>query len=144
MKYVERKLADLRVYENNPRIIDEAIADVGESIKQVGYISPIVVDENNVILAGHTRYAALRQMDAKKIKVILAEGLTEEQKRKFRLYDNKTNELSGWDQAKLRQELFGVDFQGYDFGQPETVEKADEKNGPIILTCPCCGKVFEA
>lgn len=142
--YKTVRLSDLKPYGNNPRFIDGAIPDVVESMRQVGYITPIVVDEDGVILAGHTRYAALRQLGGEnaKVEVIVAEGLTEEQKKKFRLYDNKTGEIAEWDQAKLHDELFDVDFNGYDFGQP--VKETKAAPGAVqTKTCPCCGEVFE-
>ena len=75
-------------------------------------------------------------------------GLSEEQKKKYRLYDNKTGELASWDQKLLSEELSDVDFQGYDFGQPFTAVNDDdgdgtEASGPKTITCPCCGEVFE-
>lgn len=146
LAYVTRSLEDIHPYANNPRNNDEAVDDVAESIRQCGYIAPIVVDEDGVILAGHTRYRALTKLGMKECPVIIAKGLTEEQERKYRLYDNKTAELASWDQRKLAEELSDVDFEGYDFGQPA----GDGKDGPgpsgekVTKTCPCCGEVFEA
>ena len=142
MKYEKRKLSDIVPYENNPRINDEAVGDVMESIRQCSYIAPIIIDENAVILAGHTRYKALLQLGWKECEVIVVSGLTDEQKKKYRLYDNKTGEFASWDQKKLASELCDVDFMGYDFGQPE--KKEEEKPiGPRTKVCPCCGEVFE-
>ena len=145
MEYVTRKIEDIKPYKNNPRIIDEAVDDVAESIRQCTYIAPIVVDEDGVILAGHTRYLALQKLGYKECSTIVVSGLTEEQKKKYRLYDNKTAELADWDQKLLSEELSDVDFQGYDFGQPDVAlpdEEADD-SGPKKITCPCCGEVFE-
>lgn len=146
MEYKRKKLSELKVYENNPRLNDEAVDDVAESIKQCSYITPIVIDENNIILAGHTRYKALLKLRYEECDVIVVEGLSDEQKRKYRLYDNKTSELSDWDQKKLIEELSNVDFCGYDFGQPDiNVEgkNSNRENEKHTLTCPCCGEVFE-
>lgn len=145
MKYLKKKLAEIRPYENNPRINDDAVDDVVESIKQCGYIAPIIIDEGGVILAGHTRYKALKKMGYEECDVIVASGLTEEQKKKYRLYDNKTAEFAEWDQKKLSEELSDVDFQGYDFGQPEPKEAEAEADGAgkKVVKCPCCGEVFE-
>ena len=144
MEYIRRKLSEIRPYENNPRINDDAVDDVVESIKQCSYIAPIVVDENGVILAGHTRYKALTKLGYDECEVIIASDLTEEQKKKYRLYDNKTSEFASWDQKKLSEELADVNFYGYDFGQP-VFEPAEE--GAVekkkTKTCPCCGEVFE-
>lgn len=140
MRYIKRKLADIHPYENNPRINDEAVDDVVESIRQCSYIAPIVIDEDGIILAGHTRYKALQRLGYKECKVIQVTGLSEEQKKKYRLYDNKTNEFADWDQKKMEKELFDVDFQGYDFGQPDIVS-AEKKVRTKV--CPCCGEVFE-
>lgn len=97
MEYVKKKLAEIKPYENNPRINDDAVEDVAESIRQCSYITPIIVDENGVILSGHTRYKALMKLGRKDCEVMVVSGLTEEQKKKYRLYDNKTAEFSKWD-----------------------------------------------
>lgn len=144
MEYVKKRLADIRPYGNNPRINDGAVDDVVESIRQCSYIAPIIVDEDGVILAGHTRYKALLKLGYEECDVVIAAGLTEDQKRKYRLYDNKTAEFAGWDQKKLGAELADVDFCGYDFGQPATAAPGGgEQGGPVVKTCPCCGEVFE-
>ena len=146
MEYQKKRLEDIRPYENNPRINDDAVEDVMESIRQCSYIAPIVVDEDGVILAGHTRYKALLRLGYDECDVIVAEGLNEEQKRKYRLYDNKTAELAEWDQRKLMEELSDVDFLGYDFGQPSVREDKDgegEEKDVVTMVCPCCGEVFE-
>lgn len=139
MEYIKKRLDEIHPYENNPRNNQAAVDDVMESIRQCGYIAPIIVDEAGVILAGHTRYEAMRKLGVEECDVVIAAGLTEEQKKKYRLYDNKTSEMSTWDQKKLSQELCDVDFNGFDFGQPKEKEEA----GPKTKTCPCCGEVFE-
>lgn len=108
------KLSEIVPYENNARKNDKAVKDVAESIKQCGYIAPIIVDENNVILAGHTRYKALKKLGYKEITVRKISGLTDQQKRKYRLLDNKTNELADWDFEKLKDEIDGLDFSEFD------------------------------
>ena len=146
MEYQKKRLEDIRPYENNPRINDDAVEDVMESIRQCSYTAPIVVDEDGVILAGHTRYKALLRLGYDECDVIVAEGLNEEQKRKYRLYDNKTAELAEWDQRKLMEELSDVDFLGYDFGQPSVLKDEDgegEEKDVVTMVCPCCGEVFE-
>ena len=146
MEYVKKRLAEIRPYENNPRINDGAVDDVVESIRQCSYIAPIIVDEDGVILAGHTRYKALVKLGYEECDVVIAAGFSEDQKRKYRLYDNKTAEFAGWDQKKLSAELADVDFCGYDFGQPVLAAPGGEEQGgggPMMKTCPCCGEVFE-
>ena len=144
MEYVKKRLSEIKPYENNPRINDDAVDDVAESIKQCTYIAPIVIDEDGVILAGHTRYKALRKLGFEECDVIVVSGLSEDQKKKYRLYDNKTAEFASWNQKKLSEELSDVDFQGYDFGQPVTVLPDEETvGGRRTKTCPCCGEVFE-
>ena len=110
-----RRVADLIVYENNPRIIEDAVPLVAESIRQCGYITPIVIDEDGVILAGHTRLKALKVLGVEKVRVLIYEGLTDEQKRKFRYLDNKTGEAAIWDLEKLEEELEGLDLGDLDF-----------------------------
>lgn len=110
MKLYELNITDIKPYKNNPRNNSEAVKAVYESIKQCGYVAPIIVDENNVILAGHTRYEALKRLKYKTCRVLIAQGMNEEQKRKYRLLDNKTGELADWDMDKLETELQGLDF----------------------------------
>lgn len=145
MEYIKRKLVDIHPYENNPRINDEAVDDVVESIKQCTYISPIIIDEDGVILAGHTRYKALTKLGYKEADVIVVSDLSDEQKKKYRLYDNKTSEFASWDQRKLNEELADVDFEGFDFGQPVKETKEDDKENKTkeVKVCPCCGEEFE-
>ena len=119
-------LREIVPYENNPRKNDKAVDAVAESIRQCGYIAPVIVDENNVILAGHTRLKALETLGYDKIPVIEAKGLTEEQKRKYRLLDNKTAELAEWDFALLAEELDGLDFGALDFDWGLSEEMEDD------------------
>lgn len=109
-------VSELIPYENNPRLNENAVEDVMESIRQCENLDPIEIDEDNVILAGHTRRLALKRMGVKETEVIRYTGLTEEQKKKYRLLSNKTNEKSLWDFDKLEAELTELDFEGFDFG----------------------------
>jgi len=115
VKLITVKLTEITPYENNPRKNDDAVNAVAESIKQCSYITPLVVDENMVILAGHTRYKALKALQYEEIPCLICEGLTEEQKKKYRYLDNKTGEKATWDLMKLEVELEGVDLEGFDF-----------------------------
>ena len=115
-EYITLNIEDIIPYENNPRINDDAVAGVVESIKQCGELDPIEVDENNVILSGHTRLLAYKELGYDSISVLRITGLTESQKRKYRLLTNKTGEVAGWDFDKLELELEGLDFDGFDFG----------------------------
>lgn len=108
-------IKDIIPYENNPRINDEAVGAVAESIRQCSYVQPIIIDEDHVILAGHTRLKALKILGVEKCQCLICDGLTEEQKRKFRYLDNKTGEAAFWDIAKLEEELEGLDLGDLDF-----------------------------
>ena len=110
MKLQTIKLKNIYPYEHNVRKNDNAVDSVVKSIKQCTYIAPIIVDENNIILAGHTRYKALKKLGYTECQCIVKNGLTEEQKKKYRLLDNKTSELSDWDFDLLSDELDGLDF----------------------------------
>ena len=110
------KLADIVPYENNPRKNDKAVDAVVESIKQCGYVAPIILDEENIILAGHTRFKALAKLGKDQAEVVIRKGLTDDQKRKYRILDNKTSEFADWDFDKLEAELDGLDFGDFDFG----------------------------
>lgn len=110
------KLTEIKPYANNPRHNNQAVDAVKESIRQCEYIAPIIVDESMEILAGHTRHKALKALGKTEAEVMIVTGLTDEQKRKYRLLDNKTNELAEWDIDLLEVELEDLDFEGYDFG----------------------------
>ena len=146
-------MADIHPYPNNPRWNDDAVGAVVESIEQCGYVAPIIVDEDGVILAGHTRYKALQKLGRESATVLVRSGMTDEQKRKYRLLDNKTHELSGWDFSLLETELAGLDFDGFDFGFPHlTVEALDldaqeepgepDDDDAELAHCPKCGFTF--
>ena len=115
MKLETLKLADVIPYANNPRRNDGAVNAVAESIRQCSYIAPIIVDEDHVIIAGHTRYKALKALGKEEVPCLICEGLTEEQKKKYRFLDNKTGEKATWDLLKLETELEGLDLEGFDF-----------------------------
>lgn len=136
------KLSEIIPYERNPRKNDAAVEDLAESIRQVGYRQRIVVDENNVILAGHTRLKALQKLGWEEAEVQRELGMTEEQKRKYRLLDNKVAEKSGWDYELLDWELEDLDFEGYDFGFEipemdfEEEEKTDDDKYTDVVNIP--------
>lgn len=156
---VRIKVADLIPYEKNPRKIPQsAIDDVRESIRQCGQLDPIEIDENNVILAGHTRRLAYMAEGIEEVDAIRYTGMTEKQKRKYRILANKTGERSGWDYELLEWELEDLDFEGYDFGlDTSTLNDVDiesfftpnEKSGMETekathrIQCPHCGEWFD-
>lgn len=97
MDIVLKKISDIRPYENNPRKNDEAVKYVAESIKQFGFKVPIVIDKDGIIVAGHTRYKAAKKLNLKEVPCIVADDLTDEQVKAFRLADNKVAEKAEWD-----------------------------------------------
>lgn len=109
-------LSDIIPYENNPRHNDEAVDYVANSIKEFGFKVPIIIDENNVIVTGHTRLKACEKLGLKKAPCIRADDLTEDQIKAFRLADNKVGEIATWDLDKLNLELENIDFDMTPFG----------------------------
>lgn len=97
---------DLIPYENNPRINDYAVKKVLESIKEFGFRNPILVDENMVIIAGHTRREASILAGLEEVPYIIATDLTPEQVKAYRIADNKLGELAVWDEEVLKEELY--------------------------------------
>lgn len=104
------KIEKIRPYANNPRINDEAVPFVAESIKQFGFKNPILIDKNNEIIAGHTRYKACCQLGIREVPCIRVEDLTEDQIKAFRIADNKVQEIAEWDKGKLTIELADIDI----------------------------------
>lgn len=105
MEVVQKPLEELKPYENNPRVNEDAVKLVADSIKSFGFNQPIVVDENNVIVVGHTRYLASKKLRLSTVPVYVLKGLSEEQYKAYRLVDNRTAEYSYWDWGKLNKEL---------------------------------------
>ena len=114
MEIVLKKLQEIIPYDRKPRKNEKSVNAVAESIRQCGYVAPIIVDEDGVILAGHTRYKDLQKLGREEVQVVVKEGLSEEQKRKYRLLDNKTSELADLDLDLLSSELEGLDFGALD------------------------------
>ena len=129
MKLEKLKLSEITPYENNPRKNDAAVNAVAESIRQCSYITPIIVDEDHVIIAGHTRYKALMALGEPEAECLVCDGLTEEQKKKYRFLDNKTGEKAAWDLMKLEVELEGLDLEGFDFFGMAVDIPADDAGG---------------
>ena len=98
---------DLIPYENNPRVNDYAVKKVLESIKEFKFRNPILVDANMVIIAGHTRREASILAGLTEVPYIVADDLTPEQVKAYRIADNKLAELSSWDEEMLKEELWG-------------------------------------
>ena len=143
MKLELLKVKDLVPYENNPRKNDSAVDAVAESIRQCTYITPIIVDENYVIIAGHTRYKALLKLGIEEVQCLICDGLTEEQKKKYRYLDNKTGEKATWDLMKLETELEGVDLDGFDFfGMAAELEAPSESTRKISGSAEYDTEVF--
>jgi hypothetical protein len=111
-----KQIDELVEYEGNARRNDAGVAKVAESIKEFGFLNPITIDANNVIISGHTRLKAARQLGLTEIPCIIND-LSEDEAKLARVIDNKSHEYSTWDVSKLRQELdvIGLDFKNVFF-----------------------------
>jgi len=154
MKIVNKKVEELKPYVNNPRFNDDAVEYVANSIKEFGFKVPIVIDKNNEIVAGHTRYKASLALGLDEVPCIVADDLNEEQIKAFRLADNKVSEKASWDFDLLEEELenLDIDMEQYgfdkiedinfeDFYEDNEVKKDEEKKQTIV--CPYCNKEIE-
>lgn len=155
MKIENKSIELLKPYKRNNKKHDQTqIDNVAESIKQFNFVQPIVVDKNNVVVIGHCRLLAAKQLGMKEVPCVCVDDLTDEQVRKLRIVDNKTNE-SEWDFANLEIELPDLDFSDFDFDfdLPQAfdedindmfVEAGDQKaKQPKLIKCPHCGGSFE-
>ena len=153
-------LDDIIPYWRNPRrLTDEAVNAVVVSLTQYGYQQPIVVDAGNVIIAGHTRYTAMRRMGVKEVAVSVADDLTPEQVKQFRLIDNKAGEYSTWDFDKLTTEVVDMDpllaqaffaevvGAGVEFAEntftSDYEDEEEEESMDVDFTCPSCFHSWE-
>lgn len=138
MKIENLTTGELVPYENNPRINDEAVDLVANSIQEFGFKQPIVIDSSNVIIAGHTRWKAAKMLGLKEVPCVRADDLTPDQVKAYRLADNKVAEASEWDWDLLQAELDEIeDLDMSDFGffteeATDTAEAIEDEYEPDI------------
>lgn len=153
LQIINKPLDELIPYANNPRKNDEAVKYVAASMDEFGCKVPLVIDKNGVIVAGHTRYKAARSLGWETVPCIVADDLTDEQVKAFRLADNKVAEVAEWDDDALDIELediVGIDMEQFGFTFEEDAE-GDEKytmaiNIPqyeITGDCPAIADLFD-
>lgn len=153
---IRLKVRDIKPYPNNPRNNDYATEYVKSSIQDCGFINPIIIDEDNVVLAGHTRLKAIKKLGYEYADCLRVSGMNEQEKRKYRLLDNKVGEIAGWDYDRLYKEIEGLDFGDTDylFGKTDFTEFYQEVEQPAKQAkektpakkkciCPVCGEVFD-
>lgn len=137
MNIVNMNIEDVHPYDKNPRINENGVEAVANSIKEFGWQQPIVVDRDHVIIAGHTRYFAAKHLNLTEVPVVIAEHLTPEQVKAYRIADNKTGELSEWDFSLLSLELndlqnANVDLNSLGFQSEELEEILAGNNGNTV------------
>ena len=155
MEIIYKTVEEIRPYENNPRNNNEAVAKVAASITDYGFRVPIIIDSNNIIVAGHTRYKAALKIGCESVPCIVIDDLTPEQIRAYRLIDNKTAEYSSWDFEMLEKELKSLDIDISEFEFPDSGETLDISDDDFYtdetvknvkaksIKCPHCGETFE-
>lgn len=148
-------ISQLKPYENNARLHDNSqIEQLANSIKEFGFVGGVIIDENNMILAGHGRIEAAKIAGLTEVPYIRKTDLTQEQKRAYILADNKLNDLSGWDYDLLNAELGEITLDMTQFGFGDIID--DDISYDIndsgdssfteaedhFVTCPGCGLKF--
>ncbi len=157
MKIIYKKVEDIIPYENNPRNNDSAVEYVANSIKEFGFKNPIIIDKDNIIVAGHTRLKAAEKLGLTEVPCIMADDLSEEQIKAFRIADNKVSEIATWDLEKLEIELEDLDFDMSEFGfdnfnfneentqnitDNKELDLEDYEDDKFDAQCPKCGFHF--
>ena len=133
MNIINKKLNEIKPYDKNPRKNDEAVKYVVQSIKDFGFKVPIIIDKNNIIVCGHTRYKAAKKLKMDTVPCIMADDLTDEQIKAFRLADNKVGEFAEWDFDLLKEELESLttidvsDF-GFEIDIPKSADEVVDDN----------------
>lgn len=140
MKIENWDINKVKPYDKNPRNNDDAVEATANSIKEFGWQQPIVVDNDGVVIVGHTRLKAAKKLKLEQVPVTVADNLTDEQVKAYRLADNKTGELADWDDDLLTselEELDNLDFDMGDFGFEELDEPdpqpKDENTDPVSI-----------
>ncbi len=133
MKIENLKINEIKPYEKNPRKNDQAVDIVAKSIKEFGFRVPIILDKNNVIIAGHTRLKAAEKLGITEVPCIWADELTDAQVKAFRIMDNKAIEYAEWDTDLLKSEMddlekmdFDLDLTGFDKDLRELIGKVED------------------
>lgn len=131
-------ISEVRPYEKNPRKNEKAVKYVKESIRQFGFKVPIVIDSNRVIVCGHTRLLAAKSLGMTEVPCIMADDLTDDQVKAFRLADNKVGEFAEWDMDLLGDELDAIadasDIDMSDFGFGDNLEMGDDEEKSVNLS----------
>lgn len=151
MQIVNISLNDLKPYENNPIKNDQAVNKVAKSIEQFGFKVPLVIDKNNIIIAGHTRYKASKKLGLKEVPCIIADDLNDDQIKAFRIADNRVAEEAEWDYELLQEELesligvfdlseLGFETEELDFMQEEIKIVEDDFDVEAELDKPAVTK----
>lgn len=139
MNVVEIDVSEIVPYDNNPRRNEKAVEAVANSICEFGFNNPIILDRDHVIISGHTRRLAALKLGLRKVPCYIAEDLTDEQVRAFRLADNRVASFATWDEEKLREEIkgiAGIDMTDFGFKEDAIKDIFREKKTHI---CPKCG-----
>lgn len=156
MQIIQKAIPELIPYERNTKKHDQKqIDNVAESIRQYGFVQPIVIDKNNVVVIGHCRLLAAKKLKLKEVPCVCVEDLTEEQVKALRIVDNKSNE-SEWDFDFLTDELADIDLSDFDFEfgiyEETDLDVSDDdfisdteitKSKKKMCKCPECGAEFE-
>lgn len=132
LKVEYKRIGDVLPYERNPRNNDEAVGAVAESIREFGFRVPVVITSENVVVAGHTRIKAAKELGLEEVPCVVIDDLTDEQVRAFRLADNKSAEIASWDEELLQQELadiMAIDMAlfGFEDGHGDLVDDAADE-----------------
>ena len=163
------KVEDLIPYINNPRNNENAVDKVASSISEFGFKNPIIIDKNNIVINGHTRLLASKKLGLKEVPVIRADDLTEAQVKAFRIADNKTSDLSVWNQnlidklknfdsqlmnilnfddkfLKKFEKIQKIKKQPIEFSEDDVILQSEQKilvSQNRKIKCPCCGRQFQ-